>query len=52
MFENNISNILDELGLDDYGDFRIISTQEQALEERIGELLTSLHSKIAKSKLK
>lgn len=52
VFENNISNILDELGLDDYGDFRIISTQEQALEERIGELLTSLHSKIAKSKLK
>ncbi|AMN35782.1 hypothetical protein ACSXC4_05130 [Clostridium perfringens] len=44
-FEMEISKILEKLGLCNYADFRIISSEKQKLEEKIGKLLSSIDNK-------
>lgn len=44
-FEMEISKILEKLGLCNYADFRIISSEKQKLEEKIGKLLSSIDKK-------
>ena len=46
-FEDKLALSLEEMGFYEYADFRIITSQEQLLEEKIGDLLNSIHSKIA-----
>lgn len=45
-FKEKIDGLLEKLGLDKYATFRIITIQEQILEEKIGDLLNSIHGKI------
>lgn len=45
-FKEKLNLVLEHLGFDDYADFRIITNQDQILEERIGVLLNSIHSKM------
>jgi len=46
-FESKLALALEKLGFYEYADFRVITSQEQLLEEKIGDLLNSIHSKMA-----
>lgn len=46
-FEENLAYILEDMGFSEYADFRVITNQEQLLEEKIGDLLNNIHSKLA-----